>query len=202
MSVTVETNQPFVPQPVQQPVCNLVHADREEWIKVVEERLNCNTYGNTNYGVKIGFQTAYVAENQIGCTYNNDSTGQKVGPFYIYSDIDKIMFSGSYGQDHVINSLCFYDELGNYLWNTPDPAAKKSYEYAFISKDDGSSLQFNVNANHNANGYCLFTKDGVSKEILYVNGKKATWWQRFCYWLKSLFCCVYDCLFYILKNSF
>ena len=39
MSVTVETNQPFVPQPVQQPVCNLVHADREEWIKVVSKLL-------------------------------------------------------------------------------------------------------------------------------------------------------------------
>ena len=104
--------------------------------------------------------------------------------------MDKIMFSGSYGQDHVINSLCFYDEIGNYLWNAPDPNAKSSYEYAFISKVDGSSLQFNVNANHNANGYCLFTKEGASKEILYVNGKKANWWQRFVYWLKRLFCCV------------
>ena len=134
MSTTVETNSPLVPPPVPQPVCNLVHADREEWIKVVDERLNYNTYGRTNYGVKVGFQTAFVEENQIRCTYNNDSTGQKVGPFYIYNDMDKIMFSGSYGQDHVINSLCFYDEIGNYLWNAPDPNAKSSYEYAFIQK--------------------------------------------------------------------
>ena len=123
----------------------------------------------------------YIADNNI--------------QLYTINAIDKAIEIGMGKRTNTILQSAFFalnEQIMPYdqALDLTKAAAKKSYEYAFISKVDGSSLQFNVNANNNANGYCLFTKEGASKEILYVNGKKANWWQRFVYWLKRLFCCV------------
>ena len=187
MSVAVETTNLIAPEPVAQTMPSVIHVNRDEWVQSAEERLKCNSYGNTNYGKKIGFQTVFAEDYKVVCTFNNDSTGEKVGPFYIYNADNKVVYSGSFGENHAITSLCYYDLLGNYTWNAPDSEAKSKYEYTFLSKYNDYSIQFNVNANSNADDYCLVTENGKPKTILYVDGQRATFWQRVCKWFRSLF---------------
>lgn len=171
----------------------IIAFDLNSVLSDVQNLLDIETYGDTNYKMKEGLQIALNKRKDdcyLHCTFTYDEKGNPTGPFFVYDSNGSATYSGEYGSDHSITTICKYCKEGNYLWKKD---CKDQLSYALVSNE--KSIYFNVNKNHCANGMCRIEADGKTSKVLYIDGTKATLWERFVYFIKSffsyLFCCKY-----------